>query len=137
MKRRWLLSLLLLATAIPTHASAQTLTGTWQITSEGRRGPQTQTLTLTQDGLSLTGTIAFTGGGPRGGGGGGGGALAGPIAISDGTVNGNAFSFSMTLEFNGNAFTQRYSGTFDGNAIQGTIEGGRGGATPFTGTRGG
>jgi hypothetical protein len=134
------LSLLLVLVAAASGAraaSAQTLTGTWQITTEGRRGALTQTLTLTQDGAALTGTLTFTGGGRRGGGGGGGGALGGPVAITDGTVTGNAFSFSMTLEFNGNAFTQRYSGTFEGNSMQGTVEGGRGGAAPFTGTRGG
>jgi len=51
-------SALLAAAAIAAApASAQTLTGTWQITSEGRRGSVTQTLTLTQDGSALTGTI--------------------------------------------------------------------------------
>jgi hypothetical protein len=139
MQPRAILSLLLTAAAIgAAPASAQTLTGTWQITTEGRRGALTQTLVLTQDGSALTGTLTFTGGGRRGGGGGGGGGgLGGPIAISEGTVNGNAFSFTMTIDFNGNSFTQRYTGTFEGDTMQGTVEGGRGGGGPFRGTRGG
>jgi hypothetical protein len=139
MQPRYALSMLLTAAAISAvPVAAQTLTGTWQITTEGRRGSLTQTLTLTQDGSTLTGTIAFTGGGRRGGGGGGGGGgLGGPIAISEGNVDGSAFSFTMTIDFNGNTFTQRYAGTFEGDTMQGTIEGGRGGGGPFTGTRGG
>lgn len=52
-------------------------------------------------------------------------------------MTGNAFSFSMTIDFNGNTFSQSYSGTFDGDTMQGTVEGARGGGGPFTGTRGG
>ena len=138
MNHRVVVTLLFAAAAITAAPVwAQSLSGTWQITSEGRRGPQTQTLVLTQDGATVAGTITFAGGGPRGGGGGGGGAAPGPIALSGGTVTGNAFSFTMSVEFNGNAFEQRYSGTFEGNTMQGTVDGGRGGARPFTGTRGG
>jgi hypothetical protein len=137
MKHRALATLLLAVAAVSgAPLSAQTLTGTWQITSEGRRGPTTQTLILAQDGATLTGTITLGGGGGRGGGGGGGGALAGPIPISEGTVTGNAFRFGMTVEFNGNSFAQQFSGTFEGNAMTGTVDGARGGARPFTGTRG-
>jgi hypothetical protein len=92
----------------------------------------TQTLTLTQDGSSLSGTIAFAGGGRRGGGGGGGPAA---VAISDGSVEGNAFRFTLTLEFQGNSFSMRYAGTVSGDAIEGTIENDFG-AQPFRGTRG-
>jgi len=117
-------------TAAP--ATAQTLAGTWEITSETQRGSQTQTVTLAQDGMALTGTITMTMGGRRGGGGGG----AQSIEITDGHVDGASFSFTMNLEFNGNSIVQSYSGTFEGDAMTGQIEGGRGGARPFTGKRG-
>ncbi len=126
-------------TAAPT--SAQNVGGTWQITSEGRRGPKTQTLVLAVEGSTLTGTLTFGGGGRRGGGGGGRGPQA-PLEITDGTVDGNAFSFSMMLEFGGGSITIAYSGTVDGDTMEGSRTfsgGGRGGGqpTPFTGTRGG
>ena len=62
--------------------------------------------------------------------------------IEDGAVDGNSFSFSMTLSFGDNSFTQEYSGTFDGDSMEGQIAGGGrggrgGGPRPFTGKRGG
>ena len=124
----------LLATAVLTAApaSAQNLAGTWEITSETGRGTRTQTLTLTVDGMTLTGTVSFRGGG-RGGGGGGGGPQS--IEISDGTIEGSSFTFTVTRNFGGNDFSLVYAGTFEGNTIEGTIEGGRGGGRPFKGKR--
>lgn len=135
MTHRALLTALITAAALSaTPASAQNLSGTWQISSETQRGTQNQTLTLTQDGSALTGTISFSFGGRRGGGGGGG---PQSIEVEDGMVEGSSFSFTMTLSFQGNSFAQEYSGTVDGDTIEGTIQGGRGGGRPFTGTRGG
>ena len=115
--------------------AAQDLTGTWEISSQTRRGTQTMTLVLSQAGADLGGTVTLTmGGGRRGGGGGGGGAQT--IEITDGSVDGDRFSFTMTLTFNGNSMSQNFSGTFEGDAMEGMIEGGRGGGRAFTGTRG-
>ena len=136
MKHSALITALLAAAALTAApASAQTLTGTWELTSETGRGTRTQMLTLVVEGSMLTGTVTFTGGGRRGGGGGGGGPQA--IEISDGTIDGNSFTFTVTRNFGGNSFSQVYSGTIDGDTIGGTIEGGRGGGRPFTGTRDG
>jgi hypothetical protein len=132
MKLRALLTLVLAGAAIhAAPASAQNLTGTWQITSEGRRGSVTRTLVLMQDGNTLTGTMSFGGGGgPRGGGG------PPDVEISDGTVDGVQFHFTVTLEFGGRGpFEQVYSGHYEGDFMEGTIEGGRGGSQPFMGTR--
>ena len=118
-------------TTAPAPASAQNLAGTWEITSETGRGTRTQTLTLTVDGMTLTGTVGFTGGG-RGGGGGGG---PQSIEISNGSIDGSSFTFTVTRNFDGNDFSLVYAGTFEGNTIEGTIEGGRGGGRPFTGKR--
>lgn len=125
-------------------AVAQDLTGTWELSAEGGRGAQSMALDLTQDGSDLTGTLTMAmGGGRRGGGGGGGGTRE--IEISDGSVDGSSFTFTMTIEFNGNAFSQVFSGTYEGDTMKGEIEGGRGGGRggrggggprEFTGTRG-
>ena len=126
-----------LAVALTTFAApaqAQSLAGTWTITSEGRGGALTRTLVLSQEGSALTGTITFAFGGRRGGGAGG---APQAFPLSDGAVEGNAFRFTMNVDVQGTSITQRYSGTFDGDTMQGQVEGGRGGSQPFTGRRGG
>ena len=128
----------LLTTAVLTTApvSAQNVAGMWEISYETGRGTRTQTLTLTVDGMMLTGTVTFTGGGRRGGGGGGG---PQSIEISDGQIDGSSFSFTVTRTFGDNSIVQSYAGTVDGMTLTGTIEGGgRGGGgqpRPFTGKR--
>ena len=138
MKYRAFLAALLAIVAMPAApAVAQSLTGTWQVSSETRRGPRTSTLELVQDGSDLTGTVTFSFGGRRGGGGGGGGGGSQSVDIEDGTVDGDSFSFSYTITFGDNSIALSYSGMFDGDAMEGTIQGGRGGGRPFTGERGG
>lgn len=127
--------LVAIAASSSAPASAQNLTGTWNIESETQRGTQNITLTLAQDGTELTGTVTMSFGGRRGGGGGGAGAQE--IAIEDGTVEGQAFSFTYSFSFGGNSITFEMSGTYEGNLMEGTIEGGRGGGRPFSGERGG
>ena len=134
MKHSVVLAALLTAAALtlaPAPASAQNLAGVWEISRETGRGTFTQTLTLAVEGSTLTGTLAFTGGGRRGGGGGG----PQSFDISNGTVEGNSFSFTVTLSFGGNSFEQSYRGTIDGATLAGTVDGGRGGPQPFTGKR--
>jgi hypothetical protein len=134
MKLRAALILALVAAALnAAPASAQNMSGTWELISEGPGGEVTQTLILSQEGSMLTGTISFAPGGRRGGGGG----APQVIEISTGTVDGAAFTFSMSIEFGGRgSFAQSYSGTYEGDFMEGNIEGGRGGARPFFGTRG-
>ncbi len=111
-------------------AAAQNLAGVWEVTRETGRGTQVQTLTLIVEGSTVTGSLEFNFGGGRGGGGGG----PQSFPVSDGTVNGNQFSFTITLSFGGNSFDQMYSGTIDGETLSGTIRGGRG-DQPFTAKR--
>ena len=139
MKHSALLTALLttaVLTTAPAPVSAQNVAGMWEISYETGRGTRTQTLTLTVDGMMLTGTVTFTGGGRRGGGGGGG---PQSIEISDGKIDGSSFSFTVTRTFGDNSIVQSYSGTVDGMTLTGTIEGGgRGGGgqpRPFTGKR--
>jgi hypothetical protein len=129
-------ALVVAASLVAVPVAAQDMSGDWEITSEGRRGPQTSTMTIVQADGALTGSMTLTmGGGRRGGGGGGGGAQE--IEISKGEVDGNTFSFTVVLSFGGNSIERAYSGTFDGDSMEGTAEGGRGGGQPFTGKRGG
>ena len=138
MNRRTIVTALVAAAALTAAPlAAQSLTGTWELSQQTQRGQRTSTLALVQDGGELTGTLTMTLGGRRGGGGGG----PMEIEIEDGMVDGDRFSFKMTLSFGDNSFTQEYSGTFDGDSMEGEITGGGrrggGGARQFTGKRGG
>ena len=131
MKIRNLSITLLPSAAIASPGAAQDLTGTWEISTQGGRGgPQTSTLVLAQDGEALTGTMTFSLGGPGGRGGG-----SQELEVSNGTVDGNSFSFTVTLSFQGNSFDLNYSGTVDGDEMSGTRGGPRGGGQPFTGQK--
>ena len=142
MKFRAILAVTALAASVAAApVAAQGLTGTWEVSAEGGRGPQNITMALVASGESLTGTVTMAMGGPRGGRGGGGGAGPGgggpqTLEITDGTVSGSDFSFSIVLERGGNVMTTHYSGSVDGDEMEGTIEGGRGGGRAFTGKRG-
>ena len=131
MKMRNLSITLLLSAAIASPGAAQDLAGTWEISTQGGRGgPQTSTLVLAQDGETLTGTMTLSFGG-RGGGGGG----SQEFEVSNGTVDGNSFSFTVTLSLQGNSIDLNYSGTVDGIEVSGTRGGPRGGGPPFTGEK--
>lgn len=86
--------------------------GTWSFETQGRRGPQTATLTLKASGESLTGSIS--------------GGRGGAVEISDGKVNGDEISFTVVREFNGNQITTKYTGKVSGDTLNLTIEGPRG-----------
>jgi hypothetical protein len=94
--------------------------GTWQVTSEGRNGPMTQTMTITQDGASIKGTIT----GRRG------------EAPLEGTVTGNKLSFTVKRETqNGDTFVMEYTGTVEGDSIKGKVHSERFGDRDFTAKR--
>ena len=77
--------------------------GTWEMTSEGRNGTMTQTLTIQQEGATIKGTIK----GPRG------------EAPLEGSVAGTKVSFTVKRETPNGTFTIEYSGTVDGDAMKG------------------
>lgn len=78
--------------------------GTWEMTSQGRRGTRTQTLTIQQDGSTIKGSVK----GERG------------EAPLEGSVTGNKISFTITRETPNGSFTIEYTGTVDGDSLKGT-----------------
>ena len=80
------------------------VSGTWEVSSQGRNGPMTQTLTIQQDGGKITGTIT----GPRG------------DASFEGTVTGNKVSFTVKRETDNGTFVIEYSAAVDGDSMKGT-----------------
>ena len=85
---------------------AAKVSGTWEISMEGRNGTMTQTLTIEQTGEKFKGTLK----GARG---------ETPV---EGTVEGNTISFTVERETPRGKFTQNYTGTVDGDSIKGTVK---------------
>jgi hypothetical protein len=97
---------------------AADVSGKWTFEQQGRNGAQTNTLTLKADGAKLTGSLD----GGRG-----------ATDISDGKVDGNNISFSVTRTMGqgGQSFTTKYTGTLDGDSLKLEFERpGRGGGEP-------
>jgi hypothetical protein len=84
------------------------LDGNWEMSMQGRQGnTMTQTLTLKTDGNKLSGSIK----GQRG-----------ETPISDGTVDGDKISFTVTRQTPNGEFKQTFNGTVDGDNIKGTVQ---------------
>jgi hypothetical protein len=87
-------------------AQAAKVAGSWDLSSQGRNGMQTSTLTLTQDGNKLTGTLK----GARG---------DSPVT---GTVDGQNITFSVTRTTPNGEVTQTYTGTVTADGLSGTVK---------------
>ena len=95
-------ALLLLAGAL----TAQDVSGEWEMTTEGRQGPQTTTFTIEQDGEKITVTMQ----GRRG------------ETVGEGTVKDNKIEWKITRETQRGEFTTTYTGTVEGDTMSGQIQ---------------
>ena len=113
------LALTMIVALIGPCAFAAGLAGTWTLTSEGRQGTNTSELTVaaTEDGH--TGSLA----GRRG-----------TAELQSVAVDGDSFSFTVTMETRMGNFDLEYKGTVSGDTLTGTIETPMG-DRPFKGTR--
>jgi hypothetical protein len=112
---RWTIALAALALWV---SFAADIDGKWTGQTQGRNGPQTQTLMLKSDGNTLTGSIE--------------GGRGRSVEISDGKIDGTNVSFSVVREFQGNKVTQEFKGTVSGGELKLTVAGGRGGPVEVT-----
>ena len=89
---------------------AADVSGKWTFEQPGRGGNPGRpvTITLKADGSTLTGTM------PAGGRGGAGD----PIAISDGKIDGNNISFTVTRDMNGTTMVTKYEGVVNGDELK-------------------
>ena len=126
--RAWsAMALLVLIAALPTEplqAQASTspnVTGKWTFTVTSDAGTGTPTVTLKQQGDSLTGHYSSQALGER---------------ELKGSVKNNTVTFALATEIQGTALTVTYTGTLeDANTMKGTVDfGGYGGGT-FTAKR--
>jgi len=101
-----ILGMMLAMSLVAVAEDAAKVGGTWEMTSQGRQGPQTSTLTIEQTGNKIKGTLK----GARG------------EAPLEGTVDGNKVSFTIERDTPNGKFTANYAGTVDGDAIKGTVK---------------
>ena len=104
-----------------TAGAATSAAGTWSLTTNSPQGATEGTLTLRQEGTSLTGTLASE--------------MLGTVPIKDGQLTGRRISWSVTVSFGGNSFNLTYTGEIDGTRMQGTVAAGEFGSFPFTGEK--
>lgn len=79
--------------------------GTWEMTTEGRRGTMNRTLTIQQDGGTIKGTMKSDRG----------------DSPFEGSVTGNKISFKVTRDTPNGTFTIEYTGTVAGDSMEGTF----------------
>ena len=107
--------LLLLLAVVALSALAADITGTWKGTAEGPNGSIERTFVFKVDGNKLTGETTSQ--------------MMGKSAITDGKIDGDNISFSITAKFQDNEVKLSYKGKVSGNEIHLTSEmaGGGGG----------
>ena len=116
MKRNWIPTLgifvlvLTIAGIVSAQAPAQ-VAGTWTMTNEGRGGTVTSTLTITQDGMTLKGTLK--------------GMNGMEVPLEDASIKGNAITFTVTRMGRGGEVKVKYDGTVTGDAMMGTFMAGQ------------
>jgi len=94
--------------------------GAWEMTSQGRNGPMTSTLTIQQDGGTIKGTLKS----PRG------------ETPFEGTVTGNKVSFTIKrTNQNGDTMVLEYTATVDGDSMTGKVHSEQFGDRDFTAKR--
>ena len=99
-------------------ALAAGIDGKWTGQVQGPQGAIDMTFVFKSDGEKLTGTLTNS---------------FGEVAISDGSIKGEAVAFKITRELNGNKFTLKYVGKLAGDELKltRTFEGeAPGGQTP-------
>lgn len=114
-KKLSLLTFVFLAIAV-VSLYAVDVAGEWEMTSEGRQGPQTQTFKIEQDGEKITVTMEGRQGEVTG----------------EGTIKGNAIEWSITRETQRGEFTTTYKATVEGDTMTGTMSMGDFGEREFT-----
>jgi hypothetical protein len=85
-------------------AMAADITGKWKASAEGPNGAIERTFTFKQDGTKLTGETESS--------------FTGKSTISDGKVEGDNISFSITADFGGQSMKINYTGKVAGDEIK-------------------
>ena len=139
MRRLAPFSILFLLLLLATPLRAQNIAGTWELTSEGPRGPRTTTVVFVQEGAAISGKVQMAAMQRPWGAGAGAGAAAREVEFKDGKLEGNKLTFTVTMGTGERTFAQTYTATVgpDGKTMEGTVAGGmrQGEPTPFKGVK--
>ncbi len=107
---------LALLTAVSAIAAlAADVTGTWKASAQGPNGSMERTFVLKADGNKLTGETTST--------------MMGKSVITDGKVDGDSLTFTITVKFQDNELKLNYKGKVSGNEIRFTSENAASGQT--------
>jgi hypothetical protein len=105
-------ALFVLAFGVIAQAQAPAkVAGTWVVTNQGRNGVVTNTLTLTQDGGTIKGSMKAENG-PE-------------TPLDSGTVSGNDITFTVTRQGRNGEVKVEYKGTVQGDTMKGTFQAGQ------------
>ncbi len=94
--------------------------GTWDLTVTSAQGDNQATMTVTQSGATLDGTMATE---------------LGTVQVTDGRVTGQRVTFTITVPISGQTTAIVFRGTVDGGRMTGTADLGAMGSATFTGER--
>jgi len=94
-------------------ALAADISGNWKATAEGPNGSMERTFTFKVDGSKVTGETTSS--------------MLGKSTITDGKVEGDTVTFSITANFGGNDMKIDYKGKINGNEIKFTSTSSAGG----------
>ncbi len=100
--------LLVLMALFAISASAADITGTWKGTAETPNGTVERTFVFKQDGSKLTGETSSQ--------------MFGKSTITDGKVEGDSISFTISASYDGNEMKLNYKGKLTGEEIKFTVE---------------
>jgi hypothetical protein len=89
-------------------ALAADVTGTWKGTADTPNGPVERTFVFKVDGNKLTGETSSE--------------LLGKSTITDGKIDGDNLSFTITAKYQDNEMKLNYKGKVNGNEINFTVE---------------
>jgi hypothetical protein len=102
-------ALFILVLGMVAHAQAPAnVSGAWTVTNQGRNGVVTNTLTLTQDGGALKGSMKADNGND--------------VQLDSGSISGNDITFTVTRMGRNGEVKVEYKGTVDGDAMKGTFQ---------------
>ncbi len=105
--------LLVLLALCALAAFAADISGNWKATAEGPNGSMERTFTFKQEGTKLTGETTSS--------------FMGKSTITDGKVEGDTVTFTITGRFGDNEMKLNYKGKINGNEIKFTVENPAGG----------
>jgi len=116
--KKYLVSLMALLALTGLVLLAADIDGTWTAETQGKNGPQTNTLTLISKGGELTGKLDNGGKG-------------GPADISEGKIEGSNVTFKVVRDFGGKQVSQEWKGTITGGELTLQNSQGKGGPVIF------